>query len=77
MMLKISILKYFDQYFNCDVIGGIRGNNHFYIIILIFNEKHYNYYDMIFTRVCTKEIFFPRTVKYAVSARTSLQHDNI
>ncbi len=51
---------------NCEIICDIRGKYLFYIIILIFTEKYYNDYGVIFGGICIKQTCCLECVEYDV-----------
>ena len=64
---KISYCDYFDWYRNYDLMCNIRGNDLFYIIILIFIEKHIKMIMVwFFAGICTKQRCFLKSVEYDV-----------
>ncbi len=60
-----------ERYCDCDMICDIGGKDDFYIIILIFIEKHMKMILVWFLQECFLKL------NDDVRARTTLQHHNI
>ncbi len=61
---KISNCDYLDRYCDCDMICDIRGNDNFYIIVLIFIEKHVKMIIVWFLKgsVPNKDVLFSLSI---------------